>query len=232
LAEQAGITMRTLRFYRERKLLPPPRMRGRTAWYDDKHLARLLAINSLLARGHTLNGIAELFAAFAAGRDAGRTAEMLGLNTSPWDQEERVRLSGAELAAYYEGGATPENLTAALEMGYLAIEGGGFVYSSRDLLEASSGLVAEGIAVADILAIGRDIRVHIDALADMFTGLIRTYVLPEVLGKDSNGPLSDDDWRRLADKVQRLRPLVKKVVYAEISLATDRKIRAELEGLE
>ncbi len=238
LAELAGITQRTLRFYRERKLLPPPRLRGRTAWYDDHHLARLRAINGLLARGHTLNGIAELMAAFSAGRDAGRTAEMLGINTSPWDEEERVRLSPADLASYYEGGATPENLTAALEQGYLAIEGAGFVHVSRDLLEASSALLAEGIDLDVILAIGREIRGEVDALAEMFAGLTRTRVLPEVVGPErarTVGPgerLADDEWQQLAEKVQRLRPLVKKALYAEISLAIDRRIRTELESLE
>jgi len=54
LARQAGITVRTLRFYRERKLLPPPRREGRIAWYDDHHLARLRTIAALLERGHTL----------------------------------------------------------------------------------------------------------------------------------------------------------------------------------
>ncbi|MFD6811575.1 MerR family DNA-binding transcriptional regulator, partial [Streptomyces anthocyanicus] len=33
LAEAAGITVRTLRFYRERGLIPPPRREGRIAWY-------------------------------------------------------------------------------------------------------------------------------------------------------------------------------------------------------
>ncbi|WP_245877221.1 MerR family transcriptional regulator, partial [Streptomyces glaucescens] len=60
LARLAGITVRTLRFYRERGLIPPPRREGRIAWYDDHHLARLRTIAALLERGHTLSGIAEL----------------------------------------------------------------------------------------------------------------------------------------------------------------------------
>lgn len=76
LAAKAGITVRTLRFYRERGLIPPPRREGRIAWYDDHHLARLHTIAALLERGHTLSGIADLTAAFESGRDAG---EALGL---------------------------------------------------------------------------------------------------------------------------------------------------------
>ncbi|MET9943075.1 MerR family transcriptional regulator, partial [Streptomyces halstedii] len=76
LAKEAGITVRTLRFYRERGLIPPPRREGRIAWYDDHHLARLRTIAGLLERGHTLNGIADLAATFESGRDV---AEVLGL---------------------------------------------------------------------------------------------------------------------------------------------------------
>src|SRR5690606_33665003 len=47
LAEAAGITTRTLRFYRERKLIPPPRREGRIAWYDEHHLARLRTVTGL-----------------------------------------------------------------------------------------------------------------------------------------------------------------------------------------
>ena len=44
LAEAAGIPVRTLRFYRERRLLPPPRRAGRIAWYSEDHLSRLRTI--------------------------------------------------------------------------------------------------------------------------------------------------------------------------------------------
>ena len=60
LAREAGITVRTLRYYQERKLLPPPRREGRIGWYSQAHLDRLRVIGQLLDRGHTLGGIGEL----------------------------------------------------------------------------------------------------------------------------------------------------------------------------
>ena len=88
LARLAGITVRTLRFYRERKLIPPPRREGRVAWYDDQHLARLRTITALLERGHTLNGIAELAEAFDSGRGVG---DLLGMEVPT--EETPVRLT-------------------------------------------------------------------------------------------------------------------------------------------
>ena len=146
LARLAGITVRTLRFYRERKLIPPPRREGRVAWYDDQHLARLRTITALLERGHTLNGIAELAEAFDNGRGVG---DLLGMEVPT--EETPVRLTPEELADHFAGEVTPENLAAALDLGYLGVDGEEIVHISRRLLEVSSALVREGIPLGEVL---------------------------------------------------------------------------------
>ncbi|MEU7469398.1 MerR family transcriptional regulator [Streptomyces sp. NPDC012403] len=200
LARLAGITVRTLRFYRERKLIPPPRREGRIAWYDDHHLARLRTITALLERGHTLNGIAELAEAFDHGRDVG---ELLGMDTPT--EETPVRLTPEELADHFSGEVTPENLAAALDLGYLGVDGEEIVHISRRLLDVSSALVREGIPLGEVLRTGAEARVHADALADLFAGLILRHAPEEAL--------------------HRLRPLARSVVDAELSLALDRRLR-------
>lgn len=199
LAREAGITVRTLRFYRERKLLAPPRREGRIAWYDDHHLARLRTIAALLERGHTLNGIAELAEALDHGRDV---ADLIGVGTPT--EEEPVRLTPEELAARFEGEVTPENLAAALDLGYLGTDGDEIVHISRRLLDVSSALVREGIPLAEVLAAGARVREHADALADLFTDLILRHATKSDL--------------------HRLRPLARSVVEAELSLALDRRL--------
>ncbi len=200
LAGLAGITVRTLRFYRERKLIPPPRREGRIAWYDDHHLARLRTISALLERGHTLNGIAELAEAFDHGRDV---ADLLGLGAPT--EETPVRLTPEELADRFGPDATPENLAASLDLGYLGIDGERLVHISRSLLDASSALVQEGIPLSAVLAAGRQVRDHADALAEIFTNVILTHA-----------PDSDP---------ARMRPLAQRGVAAERSLALDRRMR-------
>lgn len=202
LARLAGITVRTLRFYRERKLLPPPRREGRIAWYDDHHLARLRTISALLERGHTLSGIAELAEAFEHGRDVG---DLLGLGAPT--EETPVRLTPEELADHFAGEVTAENLAAAMELGYLGTDGDEIVHISRRLLDVSAALVREGIPLAEVLEAGRHVREHADALAELFTALILRH-----------GP--EDDLRRL-------RPLAKSVVEAEVSMALDRRLRKQ-----
>ncbi|GAB3173682.1 MerR family transcriptional regulator [Streptomyces incanus] len=202
LARLAGITVRTLRFYRERKLIPSPRREGRIAWYDDHHLARLNTITALLERGHTLNGIAELAEAFDHGRDVG---ELLGMDTPT--EETPVRLTPEELADHFTGEVTPENLAAAMDLGYLGTDGEEIVHISRRLLDVSSALVREGIPLAEVLRAGREVRTHTDAMADLFAELILRHA-PE-------------------EAVHRLRPLARSVVDAELSLAMDRRLRKQ-----
>ncbi|MFG2791246.1 MerR family transcriptional regulator [Streptomyces sp. NPDC048419] len=203
LAREAGITVRTLRFYRERKLIPPPRREGRIAWYDDHHLARLRTIAALLERGHTLTGIAELSEALDHGRDV---ADLVGITPT---EEEPVHLTPEELAARFEGEVTPENLAAALDLGYLGTDGEEIVHISRRLLDVSSALVREGIPLAEVLAAGARVREHVDELAEMFADL----VLRHAAEKD----------------LQRLRPLARSVVEAEMSLALDRQLQKRAE---
>ncbi|MFC9678340.1 MerR family transcriptional regulator [Streptomyces sp. NPDC056948] len=201
LARLAGITVRTLRFYRERKLIPPPRREGRIAWYDDHHLARLRTITALLERGHTLSGIAELAEAFDNGRDVG---DLLGVGGAP-TEEEPVHLTPEELADHFAGETTPENLAAAMELGYLGTDGDEIVHISRRLLDVSSALVHEGIPLADVLDAAKQVRAHADALAELFTDLVLRHASPQDL--------------------PRLRPLARSVVEAELSLALDRRMR-------
>ncbi|MFF4663923.1 MerR family transcriptional regulator [Streptomyces sp. NPDC001282] len=202
LAKEAGIPVRTVRFYRERGLISPPRREGRIAWYDDHHLARLRTIAGLLERGHTLTGIADLARTFESGRDV---AEVLGLGEPT--EETPVRMTPEQLADYFEGETTPENLATALELGYLATDGDEIVHISRRLLEASAELVREGVPLATVLAAGRRVREHMDALADLFVNVLEA--------------------RTDAPEPPQLRPLARAVMDAELSMALDRRLRRE-----
>ncbi|MCM2419828.1 MerR family transcriptional regulator [Streptomyces sp. RKAG293] len=229
LAEAAGIPVRTVRFYRERKLIPPPRREGRIAWYNEAHLARLHTIAALLERGHTLGGIAELIGAWENGRTLDGVAELLGLEgalISPWSEETPVRLTPEALADYFGEDVTPENLTTALDIGYIAVDGENVVHTSRRLLDASAALVREGVPLAAVLETGRAVRIQVDALADLFTVLIRKHVVDAA----TVDHLPPGEVTRLAEALERLHPLAKNVVDAELSLAMDRRVRTELES--
>lgn len=76
LAREAGTTVRSLRVYHERGVLPPPQVKGRTGYYGPEHLSRVRTIGRLLDRGIKLNGIKELLNAWDRGDGL---AEVLGV---------------------------------------------------------------------------------------------------------------------------------------------------------
>ncbi len=82
LARVAETTVRSVRVYHERGLLPSPEIRGRIGYYSDGHLHRLQTIGRLLSRGMKLNGIRELLEAWDRGEGL---ADVLGVQPAPGD---------------------------------------------------------------------------------------------------------------------------------------------------
>lgn len=66
LSERSGLPSRTVRFYIQKGLLPPPHGEKRGAWYSEAHLAELLRIRHWKDSGLSLDAIASLLAAQAA----------------------------------------------------------------------------------------------------------------------------------------------------------------------
>jgi DNA-binding transcriptional MerR regulator len=67
LARVADTTVRSVRVYHERGLLPAPQVRGRIGYYGAAHLTRLQTISRLLNRGMKLTAIRELLDAWDRG---------------------------------------------------------------------------------------------------------------------------------------------------------------------
>ncbi|MFB6889913.1 MerR family transcriptional regulator [Kitasatospora sp. NPDC056327] len=228
LAEAAGITTRTLRFYRERKLLQPPRREGRIAWYGEAHLARLRVIAGLLERGHTLGGITELIGAGESGRDV---AGLIGLEeaiVAPWSDETPVRLGWDELRTAFGEQLTEENTAESVGQGFITVEEDGITHVSRRLMDATTALVAEGVPLSAVLEASRRTQEHVTAIAEIFTSLARDHLLG-ALAADT--PLPAGEAARLTEQVLRMRPLARTVADAQFALAMDRRVHAEYEDL-
>lgn len=96
LAARAGVTVRTVRFYSSRGLIPPPRLRGRLGLYGADHLARLDLIRELQTLGFTLSAIERHLESIPD--DA--TPEDLALQRAllaPWTSDQTEDLSRNEL---------------------------------------------------------------------------------------------------------------------------------------
>jgi DNA-binding transcriptional MerR regulator len=226
LARRAGTTVRNVRAYQDRGLLPPPRRRGRVGVYSDAHLARLRLIGALLDRGYSLGNIDEMLAAWESGREL---SDVLGLEAAvarPFSTEAPGQVSAAELASWF--GADPQALTVALQLGILEHEedgaGARFRVPSPRTLRAGRELVTAGVPMVEVLAHLAALRKDVERIAQRLIGLVADHVFGDV--RDRLPPPAEA--RRLADITRRLRPLAEMVVDAELARALERSARATL----
>lgn len=223
LAREAGTTVRTVRAYQERGLLPPARRAGRVVWYSDAHVARVRLIGTLLDRGYSLANIGELLEAWEHGQNIGELMGFEAVLTAPWSEERPVVMSVEDLLALFGETVSPDDLAQALNLGVLVPEGEGFRVDRPRLLEAGAELVRAGVPLAEALQIGKQLRRSMDTVARAFVELVATHVF-DPLGD----PLPPEDVPRLAELVRRLRPLAARVVDAELARAMESRVDAAL----
>ena len=217
LARLAGTTVRNVRAYQDRGLLPPPRRDGRVGWYSDDHLARLRLIGNLLERGFSLGNIAELVGAFERGAGL---SELLGLAaavSSPFSDEVAAYVSIEELAELFGQDVDAADAVRAVQLGLVEIDGDRLRAPSPRLLHAGAELARAGVPVGALLDQLEAVQAAIDPMAQGFVAMVAEHVLR--VGRE----LPDaGEARELARSVQRIRPLAEMVVDAVLARSLER----------
>ena len=216
LARKTGSTVRNIRAYQDRGLLPPPERRGRKGIYNDAHLSRLRIINRLLERGYTLSNIGELIESWEQGNDIG---SLLGLETavaSPWSDELPDYVTMPQLLKMFRGNFSRRALSKAIELDVLRPEGMRFRVPSPRMLRAGAELVAAGIPLEDMLDVVSHLRANVEQASDAMVRLVARHVFDQY-GEGQLPP--SNELPELADLVWRLRPLVEMAVLPEVARA-------------
>lgn len=229
LARAADATVRNVRAYQDRGLLPPPERRGRTGIYTQDHLARLRLINQLLDRGYTLGNIAELIAAWEKGQNL---RDLLGLEsaiTSPWSEELPGYFSMAEIITLFgkheKVTAIPELIRRVTELGILQVDGLRFRAPRPRLIHAAAQLVAMGIPLSALLDILRMLRGNVERVASELVQLALRYVLAPHL---RDGLPEAGEVPKIAELIWKLRPIADVAVDAEVARAMESAVQKYL----
>ena len=225
LARRAGTTVRNVRAYQDRGLLPAPRRQGRVGWYSLAHLARLQLIGELLERGYTLANIGELLAAWEQGQDIGALLGFEAALGAAWSNVGTPVMTVAQLAEALGVADVPEEeaVRAAVEMGLLEPVEEGFVVRNPSALEIGALLVAEGVPLGAVLAAGQRLHDDVEGMAERLVDLVDAQL---VRPRTRTRTMAPADMARLARLVECLRPLAKQAVDRELSMAMERHIRA------
>lgn len=214
LARVAGTTVRNVRAYQDRGLLPPPERRGRAGIYRQGHLSRLHIINQLLERGFTIANIRELLEAWESGQDLDHVLGLDSVLAGTWTEEIPVYMDPDELGELFKNDIDENVLRQAMEVGLFEVDGDRIRIPSPRLLNAGLELYNAGIPLGALLRELEVVRTDVDRLTRSFVQLVVNHLVEPITTEDLPSP---EEIARLAEIIQRLRPLAESVTNAEMA---------------
>lgn len=217
LSDVSGVSVRNIRVYQDRGLLPPPAIRGRTGWYSQEHLVRLNLISRMLERGYTFATISELLRAAHYGM---KVEHVLRDSPAPGKLSRFRRAATITIAELRKSlNASDRAISLSQRLGLLVKDGAHYAVRNPDILEGAEVLVKGGIDV-DVL-LDRWVRIESD-LADVarsFVSLITERYFGENLPR-----LSEADVTKVAELIQTVRPMAHELVESAFAKALDAEI--------
>ncbi|WP_135124605.1 MerR family transcriptional regulator [Mycobacterium sp. PS03-16] len=214
LARISGVSVRNIRAYRERGLLAPPRRQGRSAFYNDAHLAQLETVNQLLRRGFHTSHIAEFFASVRAGADL---ADVLGLPPAVTDADVRVSDGDPDVTV-----AAPANVADRLVAAGLAQHtDGGVVFLDPVIGRLVNGGVDSVLYLEAVLRIDAAARRDVDTVADAVVGAVRD-------GMDGRAVPDRDSAMEQPDRLRRMTRDYRRLARQLIAGRLDEALRSQM----
>jgi DNA-binding transcriptional MerR regulator len=218
LAQISGVTVRNIRAYQERGLLPQPERRGRVALFDDAHLSRLKIITSMLDRGYTGAHISEMLEAWAAGQDlsdvlgleGALVAAHVGDDPSTTTRDEARELAGGEV-----------ELAVLADAGLLEIQGDQVRLVRPDLLRAFAEMRAFGMPVKALVRLHSEVSVSVDEISRLLVAAGVDQIGHRFL---DSAPPSSDEVAELVVMLNRFRELATTTVTATLQASLERTV--------
>lgn len=229
LARQAGVASTTVRLYQSKGLLAPPRLVGRTGWYDDSHLRRLQLVARLQDDGYSLAGIANLLERWQEGQSLDALVGVEVELDALLGERNTVTLTAEELLARFPAGSmTPDQMQRASALGLVELtDEGTFRVADRRFLDAGAALADLGVPIADVLDEWEALVVHTDEIATRFIAVFERDLMPADWRDGLDGAAAS----QLGATLGRLQALARQVVVAGLDASLARAGRARLGSL-
>jgi DNA-binding transcriptional MerR regulator len=232
LAARVGVTVRNLRAYSARGLLPPPRMVGRTGYYGREHVARLLLVREMLAEGYSLAMIERTLAS-APSTASSATLALHRALLAPWLPPEPEVITGAELAARAGVPETPEIVDQLVGLGVVErMDDGGLRVLDPALLTAGLQVLELGVAPGELIAAQTEVNEHVQKIAEIYVQMFLRSDWRTLVG--TGGP--PEQLERVRATVARLQPAAAQALLAafrtEMAAAVEGAVETVLSRLE
>jgi DNA-binding transcriptional MerR regulator len=199
LTDRVGMSVRNVRFYTSRGLVPPPIRRGRSGFYSADHVARLELVQELQSHGFTLAAIEK----YVAGIPGTATPEDIALHRTmlaPWQAEPPVQLTKTELDKRAGRPLDDDELATLVTLGIVSAATGGRYRVAVSHLSVGLGLLDLGFPPEAARAAAEVYAAHGRAIAEELYAVFRKLVWPAY--KESGAPP-----QALREVLERLKPL-------------------------
>jgi DNA-binding transcriptional MerR regulator len=228
LAARVGMTVRNVRAYAARGLLPPPRLVGRTGYYGPAHVARLMLVRDLLAQGYTLAAV-EKAVADEPGADPASLALQRAL-MAPWQPDAPQETDLATLAAR----AGSDDLAAVAQIARSLASMGVLELLDEDrlrvldppLLDAGLRGIRLGLPAEALVAAQQSVVELVEQAAEVYVGMFRDTVWREFV--EQGAP--EDGWPRIQAVVEGLQPVAAQALLASFRSAMAVAVAQEVEA--
>jgi len=209
LAQSAGLTVRNVRSYQSRGLIPPPEVQGRVGYYGAEHIARLALIREMQAQGFNLAAIAHLLE-----QASGASEQVLGFTRSlmtPFETETPEIVALADLQERLGGNVNEKLIVKAEKLGLvIPIGHDSFEVPSPTLLGAGERLVALGVPFDAALDTMDKLRRDTGRIAQTFVRIFLEFIWKPF--DDAGRP--ESDWPQVQAALDQLRPLASQALTA------------------
>ncbi len=215
LASAVGMTVRNVRAYATRGLLPAPRLVGRKGFYGPEHESRLRLIRDLIGKGYTLGAVEKALEERADLSDSG-ALDLLGLLANPMGQkvepEEIDRETLASLAGLGADARTRDHIvTQMVGFGLVrVVDDERLLLLEPVIVRSGAKAISLGLAPDTVFALFEVIRADTHELADRFVGAARR----EIWQPFAERGMPDEEWDRLVSSFESIIPVAVQAVVA------------------
>jgi DNA-binding transcriptional MerR regulator len=199
LTNRVGISVRNVRFYTTKGLVPPPIRRGRSGYYTSDHVARLQLVQELQSHGFTLAAIER----YLSRLPEAATPEDIALHRTmltPWQQESPEELTRAQLERRAGRELSEEDLETLSALGIVMRNKRGRFQVVASQLTVGLGLLDLGFPTEAAVAAADIYAEHGRQIAKELNDLFRTEVWPAYKEAGASP-------EKLREVVERLKPL-------------------------
>lgn len=180
LSERTGVSVRNVRAYQTAGLMPPPRLHGRTAFYNAEHLGKLELIRDLRKQGFKLDAIKDMLTGTPDGAWTEYSLVSHLFSTTFFTVERPQRKAISEMASHWPQPATQRQKDRLSENGLYRSMGPDEVEMLSPTLERIGIQLAElDVPLDTVLDLQDELIRHSRAIArayveQLFIAMVRT----------------------------------------------------------